>query len=800
MADSREGALSQWRRAAVVELKEKSRQSGARPEDVAAGRWLGDFLDQQSETGLLPAEEKLLAAAATGEECVLAERLGFKAVGAAVTALRAHSSTPARPDEQATAEALRLIDQQLIRAGFLRFLAMGGDKQFKTQERGISVRGAVIIGSLNMHRAKEVGGLVLQDCYFSDAVVVTDGRLECLHLDGSYMPGLFGEGVDIREDLFLRGVQCNGPALFRVANLGGYVDCEGAAFALAEGEHAGHDAFNCDGATIRSDVIFKGGFTADGRVSLAGAKVGGGLICDGGGFSDRRGDTSTKVLNCDNASFENDVSLCKATANGRISFDNTTINGILRCTGATFTNLSEDGEAIALDCRRATIASDVELNDDRAAPGVIKFTAQGVITFAGAKIGGSLNCRGAQLQNQTANGEGNALDGTGVEVGGSVDLREGFTSHGVVSFRNAKIKGNMSLIFGEFYNLAQRQGSQIEMAETALNFSGATIRGVLWLGPTATKDDATPKIYGSIDLQGGHAHQVIDHPDAWPGGAAAVVETKDGAKLKCALLIDGFTYDRFVGGGRYDASSRMEWLARQPEAHREEDFRPQPYQQLVKVLTDMGHDRDARLIAKERQFAQRRADFLRTWGPSARAKQRWRWLAWPFGALIYYIFERLGFGLLAGYGYGQRRIIGMLAAIWLAGAFVYGQAAEQGLIVPTAPYVYAEADRAKACAKSWTSCAAMPVEHTAFEPFLYSADVMAPVVAFGIETDWEPLYTNRSDAVRPNGSAMTLTIWPLSLNLPAWGLRTFFWVQIIAGWVLSALLLAVMSGLMKKSD
>src|SRR5271166_3139771 len=50
------------------------RQRRERPPGKAFGRWLGDFLDQDTASGLLPAEEKLLYAAASGKPCLLQGR------------------------------------------------------------------------------------------------------------------------------------------------------------------------------------------------------------------------------------------------------------------------------------------------------------------------------------------------------------------------------------------------------------------------------------------------------------------------------------------------------------------------------------------------------------------------------------------------------------------------------------------------------------------------------------------------------------------------------------------------------
>jgi hypothetical protein len=53
---------------------EDMRQERERPRSKPFGRWLGDFLDQDTQCGLLPAEEKLLFAATEGKACALENR------------------------------------------------------------------------------------------------------------------------------------------------------------------------------------------------------------------------------------------------------------------------------------------------------------------------------------------------------------------------------------------------------------------------------------------------------------------------------------------------------------------------------------------------------------------------------------------------------------------------------------------------------------------------------------------------------------------------------------------------------
>ena len=65
----------QW----LMDLRARSalmRKRRERPAGLCFGRWLGDFLDQDTPSGLLHAEEKLLFAAANGGACALQSRAG----------------------------------------------------------------------------------------------------------------------------------------------------------------------------------------------------------------------------------------------------------------------------------------------------------------------------------------------------------------------------------------------------------------------------------------------------------------------------------------------------------------------------------------------------------------------------------------------------------------------------------------------------------------------------------------------------------------------------------------------------
>ena len=54
------------------------------------------------------------------------------------------------------------------------------------------------------------------------------------------------------------------------------------------------------------------------------------------------------------------------------------------------------------------------------------------------------------------------------------------------------------------------------------------------------------------------------------------------------IHLDGFTYDGFFGGSPISAAVRKQWLLCQRSSHLGESFRTQPFEQLIRVLRDMG--------------------------------------------------------------------------------------------------------------------------------------------------------------------------------------------------------------------
>jgi hypothetical protein len=211
------------------------------------------------------------------------------------------------------------------------------------------------------------------------------------------------------------------------------------------------------------------------------------------------------------------------------------------------------------------------------------------------------------------------------------------------------------------------------------------------------------------------------------------------------LLIDGFTYSSIqspdAADAPADAHTRLRWLGLQP------GFHPQPYRQLAKVLREAGDESGAVRVLIAEQDARYRSSYL----PQ-------RFLA---GFLKFTI------------GYGHRPL---LALLWSFGVVLFGWAVTRvakraGLMRPTYP------ENA-------------PIAENRYErlyPLLYSLDVFLPFVNLHQEHYWWP----------DSQATGELTIFGLAIRVRGSIVLYYLWLQIIAGWLLSAIFIAGVTGLIR---
>jgi len=306
------------------------------------------------------------------------------------------------------------------------------------------------------------------------------------------------------------------------------------------------------------------------------------------------------------------------------------------------------------------------------------------------------------------------LRADGADVAGSVLLRNGFHIAGDLSFSGAKIEGQLSFSHAQF-----NSGSKLVLQNTLVK------QAFLWrdLGPDSPVH---------LDLRDASVGQIADDEQSWP--------------RKGTLLLDGFVYQR-IGEGPRDAGKRLEWLARQPD-----NFTPQPYRQLARVLRESGDDAGARdvLIAME--------DARLTRGALSATQRIVHWML----------------RLTVGYGYKPLRALWYILFLVLLGTSIFSWGHNANVIV--------EVDRKSIQA------------YKSFSPFIYSLEHFLPLVKLGMTEHWVP---DPKATPTPLLFPFSNRVAPAPAKLGTY-IQWYLWAHILLGWFFTSMLVAGVTGLVKR--
>ena len=213
-----------------------------------------------------------------------------------------------------------------------------------------------------------------------------------------------------------------------------------------------------------------------------------------------------------------------------------------------------------------------------------------------------------------------------------------------------------------------------------------------------------------------------------------------------------------------DVSARTRWLDKQRDDDLKAAFKPQPWEQLIKVLRAIGYLEEAKGVAIKKQKR------LQASGKITGIR-----------AVIHDAY-----GFLYGYGYEPARLAKLAVAIALVFAGVFWATARRGVMVPTDRQVLEKSK--EYCqtedARDWTKCEKLKLAYTAFNPLLYSLDLILPLAGFNQTKNWAPRVVEPHD---PKSYA------PLGVLAAVLGrLESMF------GWLAGLMFVAVASGFVKK--
>ena len=397
-------------------------------------------------------------------------------------------------------------------------------------------------------------------------------------------------------------------------------------------------------------------------------------------------------------------------------------------------------------------------------------TLHGELRLTRARIGRDLNCDRMQ-QRPSSKFSGTLpcrLIADGAQIGGNVILTGGVDALGELRFRGAQIQGDLCASGAHIAAELDASGAR----GVALNLDRAVIAGQVLLDAGFSAAGQVrlqrARIGGDLDATGAGFDAV---GDAGWGDAAAVL--LDRAHIGGALILrqlqrplegtslvdarvgsliddaqawgthhtlDGFSYVRFGDEAPTDATMRLGWLATQRAGPQENDFRPEPWRRVIRVLRRMGHERSASDVAIGRERHLRHTGQIGLGVPDGL-----RWLPRVGHAL---------WGALTGYGHRPLRLLALTGLLWLASAGAYWSAAENELMAPTP-------------ARPPTA---------ALRPLAYSLDVLLPLVDLREQRRWVPA-VHEDDYASPAGAVQLLA-----------------WFEALWGWLASLTLLAIVTG------
>ena len=345
-------------------------------------------------------------------------------------------------------------------------------------------------------------------------------------------------------------------------------------------------------------------------------------------------------------------------AAGVVRLDGARVDGDLILAGASLDGCG----APAVSARSIIVGSNINL---RPASGH-RFEAVGEVGFAASQVTGDLMCEGAKLSNP----DGRALHCEDLKVesvflGSDEEMKLPFEARGRLNFLTAVIGGsfflsNARLSPGPDYTGLLRTGGPVVLNLQQARVSNAlAVRNIGALrGESASPslDEPLEPVRGWFLLTAVQLTTILDDVDTgWPAPGY--------------LDLDGATYERIrhIGGGNLEAK-RISWLRRQfpdgvPTAA---TFRPQPYEQLSRVLRQHGLAREANTVAVEKIRMRLAA---RVDGPWAR------------------IFPNL-LMLISQYGYSTSRAVMSFLVFVLLGTAMYATA----LFAFGQPFVPVESD------------------------------------------------------------------------------------------------------------
>ena len=750
--------------------------SGKRPE----GRNLSDFTDANGN-GLQHAERWLLHCARTG---------------------KAYWAGRKRPEKS--------TNRNTIRPGFLRFLALGGDDHAPVHENGIQLIGAYIDGALDLNHCNVPAPLLLKNCRISGPLHAEYATARLIDLLGTLVDGLDGDGLTTHGDLLLHNqFHATGEVRLLGAHIGGELNCENGTI-----ENPLHHALNADHIKTTGSVFLDDGFHAIGEVRLLGANVGGNLVCRNGAFQNPEHD----ALSGHRMKTGRNVFLDKQfTAWGAVHLQSAEIAGDL------WLGHPKNNEGKLLYNSRAKMRHTG--CDD--ALDLAHSKIHGAFYFAPRQIVGSIDFRFAYVSVLRDDCESlpplicTALDGAKLRCRVALD---GFIYDRIGSWSstNARARRRWLERQPEEDLTTDFKPQPYEQLASVLRTMGHTrdAKDILIAKRQQEFRNDAHRLHGFLRWL--HPHITL-HP---------LLQFLSGHE-KRRKQFQSFL-EVFKGNVRRFRKDTSVALFFQKSIR---TFRWIFHSLIVSIKKGWTHVNSASINVR----AMNNGDSLRRNITSYQIHRSitvilYLIICWTIRALtltlyIPRMFFRFVFALLTNllnllwawlkylavegliaHGYRVYRALLWALGLWILSSFIFYQAADQGVMVPSDPRVFLAEDLKGTCAGgNWTAeitgwrvepgtgkkapypadaCDAPRIhtEHTTLQPAIYALDVILPFAPLGQESAWKPSVSENFE----------LSVVGWRFDVWDWGAVALMWFDIVFGWIVGLLIAAVVSGVVKR--
>jgi hypothetical protein len=428
--------------------------------------------------------------------------------------------------------------------------------------------------------------------------------------------------------------------------------------------------------------------------------------------------------------------------------------------------------------------------------GTSKTILNGGIDLSSAYIGGNLEFRSTDVRPCHKQ---HSIDLTNSTVRGFFFIRNKTNLHGKLNIFAASLQ--LFSIDDSCICCCDGYGIDAEEATIATSFTlgdGATVKGI---NLNSARIGGVFQFGGRADESGDTRNPTDNRLDLSISGSLNLIHARIGRlsidfdawhKKQIKPMFNGCIYDDIVsinGRDSVDHDTLQKWVNTIDNSGntgeeipmkrifflKEAKHHPQNYHQLIGVLRSKGREEDARKI-------EQRNDSLTI---SARYSNKSRLRYIP--GFLYKVAL-----WLTGYGYSVSPLILIAFSYVLTMSFVYMYSYDAALFSPAQPVVYTwmnEHESPRTPPKSsevpmYTrpfvfqsyKDTRLPDQYTAFHPFLYSLDVFLPIVSFSQENHWTPV--TQQDEVS--------WLWCLVV------------IQAVFGWIFSGLLIAGVSGIMRR--